>query len=128
MANHVNTSLPVLVVDDSRTMTLLISDLLQKIGFTDIDIVHDGSSALDMLRQKQYGLVLSDWEMQPMGGEEFLKAMRQDKKIGNIPTILITGTAGRGASWLAGAGAYLAKPFSDTDLQTAIKRVQSPSS
>lgn len=126
MANQVNTSLSVLVVDDSRTITLLISDLLQKIGFTDIDIAHDGPSALDRLRQKQYGLVLSDWEMRPMGGEEFLKAMRQDNKIGNIPTILITGTAGRGASWLAGAGAYLAKPFSEADLQTAIKRVLTP--
>jgi two-component system chemotaxis response regulator CheY len=128
MADQVNTSLPVLVVDDSRTMTLLISDLLQRIGFNDIDIAHDGSSALDLLRQKQYGLVLSDWEMRPMGGEEFLKAMRQDNKIGNIPTILITGTAGRGASWLAGAGAYLHKPFSEADLQTAIRRVQTPSS
>ena len=128
MASQLNTSLSVLVVDDSRTITLLISDLLRKLGFTDIDVAHDGPSALDQLRQKQYGLVLSDWEMQPMGGEEFLKAMRQDKQIGNIPTILITGTAGRGASWLAGAGAYLAKPFNEADLQTAIRRVLAPGS
>ena len=123
-----NTPLSVLVVDDSRTMTLLITDLLRKLGYTDIDVAHDGNSALDLMRQKRYGLVLSDWEMQPMSGEEFLKQMRQDKRIGNIPTILITATAGRGASWLAGAGAYLAKPFSETDLQTAIKRVLPPGS
>jgi two-component system chemotaxis response regulator CheY len=126
MAIQIDTSISILVVDDSRTMTLLISDLLRKLGYTDIDVAHDGPSALDRMRLKQYGLVLSDWEMQPMSGEEFLKAMRQDKAIGNVPTILITGTAGRGASWLAGAGAYLAKPFSETDLQIAIKGVLPP--
>ena len=121
-----NTSLAVLVVDDSHAMTRLISDLVRKVGFTDVDVAHDGHSALDRLRQKQYGLVLSDWEMQPMSGEEFLKEMRQDRKIGNIPIILITATAGRGASWLAGAAAYLAKPFSEGDLKIAIKTVLEP--
>ena len=89
-----DTSLPVLVVDDSPTMTTIISNLVRKVGFTEVDIAHDGGSALDHLRQKQYGLVLSDWEMQPMSGEELFKEMRQDRKIGNIPIILITATAG----------------------------------
>jgi Response regulator receiver domain len=62
--NNLNTSLPVLVVDDSPTMTQIISDLVRKVGFTDVDIAHDGHSALDQLRHRQYGLVLSDWEMQ----------------------------------------------------------------
>jgi len=124
--NNMNTSLPVLVVDDSRTMTLLITDFIRKIGFTDVDVVHDGHSALDRLRQKKYGLVLSDWEMQPMSGEELFKEMRQDKMIGNIPIIVITATARRGASWLAGAAAYLHKPFSESDLRTVIERVLKP--
>jgi len=120
-----NTSLPVLVVDDSHTMTLIIAELVRKIGFTDVDIAHDGQSALDRLRQKKYGLVLSDWEMQPMSGEQLFKEMRQDKMIGNIPIVLITATATRGASWLAGAAAYLRKPFNENDLKTAIERVLS---
>ena len=124
--NNMNTSLPVLVVDNSRTMTLLITDFIRKIGFTDVDVVHDGHSALDRLRQKKYGLVLSDWEMQPMSGEELFKEMRQDKMIGNIPIIVITATARRGASWLAGAAAYLHKPFSESDLRTVIERVLKP--
>ncbi len=124
--NNMNTSLPVLVVDDSRTMTLLITDFIRKIGFTDVDDAHDGHSALHRLRQKKYGLVLSDWEMQPMSGEELFKEMRQDKMIGNIPIIVITATARRGASWLAGAAAYLHKPFSESDLRTVIERVLKP--
>ena len=122
------TSLSVLVVDDSPTMTRIISDLVRKVGFTNVDIAHDGPSALDQLRHKQYALVLSDWEMQPMSGEELFREMRQDKGIGKIPIILIAATAGRGASWLAGAAAYLHKPFSESDLKTAIKRVLEPPS
>ena len=126
--NKPNMSLPVLVVDDSPTMTQIISNFVRQIGFTDMDIEHDGPSALGRLRQKKYGLVLSDWEMEPMSGEELFKKMRQDKMIGNVPIILITGTAGRGASWLAGAAAYLRKPFNESDLRTAIERVLSPPS
>lgn len=120
------TSVSILVVDDSHTMTLLISDFVRKLGFADVDVAHDGPSALELLRQKQYGLVLSDWEMQPMGGDELIKEMRKDEKIGRVPVILITAKSGRGASWLAGADAYLPKPFNESDLQLAIKRVLKP--
>jgi len=120
------TSVSVLVVDDSHTMTLLISDLVRKLGFTDVDLAHDGPSALELLRHKQYGLVLSDWEMHPMSGDELLKEIRKDEKIGKIPIILITAKSGRGASWLAGADAYLPKPFNESDLQIAIKTVLEP--
>ena len=56
-----------------------------------------------------------------MSGEELFKEMRQDKMIGNIPIIVITATARRGASWLAGAASYLHKPFSESDLEPLLK-------
>ena len=118
-----DTSLSVLVVEDSTTMSRIIFDQLQKVGFTDIDLAQDGRSALDRMVAKQYGLVLSDWEMQPMSGEQLLKAIRQNHKISKTPVILITATSSRGASWLAGANAYLAKPFNESDLKLAIKSV-----
>ena len=122
-----DTSLSVLVVDDSPTVIRIISDLVRKVGFADVDIAHDGPSALDQLRHKQYGLVLSDWEMQPMRGEEFFKEMRQDKGRQN-PYYSGHGDGRQGASWLAGAAACLHKPFSESDLKTAIKRVLEPPS
>jgi two-component system, chemotaxis family, chemotaxis protein CheY len=118
-----NTSLPVLVVDDSRTTALAISDLLHRVGFAEVDVAHDAHSALDHLRDKHYGLVLSDWEMQPMSGDEFLRAIRQDGKLGKVPIIVMTASGGRGASWLAGADAYLRKPFDERELRKAIKGV-----
>ena len=116
-----NTSTPVLVVDDAHTISVIISNHLQKLGFADIDLAQDGQSALDRLRQKEYGLVLSDWEMQPMSGDLFLKEIRQDNKFSRIPIILITAKSTRGASWLAGASAHLAKPFSASDFEIAVK-------
>lgn len=112
-------SLSVLVVDDSQTVRLAISKQLHMLGYSDIDLAADGQEALRRLEQKRYGFVLSDWEMQPMGGEEFLKALRQKSR---VPVILITATTSRGTSWLAGANAYLAKPFNERELETAIKR------
>lgn len=66
------TSLHVLIVDDSSTMIQITTDLVRKIGFTDVDTEHDGPSALQRLRQRKYGLVLSDWEMEPMTAKNFL--------------------------------------------------------
>ena len=115
--------LPILVVDDSQTVRTIISEQLKTLGYSDIDLADNGETALATARQKRYGLVLSDWEMQPMSGEEFLKGLRLDSKNRKVPVILITGTTSRGTSFLAGADAYLAKPFKPKDLEAAIKGV-----
>jgi two-component system chemotaxis response regulator CheY len=104
----------------------MIADLLHKVGFTDVDQAHDGHTALEQLHRKSYGLVLSDWEMHPMRGDEFVKTIRRDPSLGRTPIILITATGGRGASFLAGADAYLTKPFNEADLQSALKTVLNP--
>jgi len=110
--------LPILVVDDSQTVRLVITKQLQNLGFADIDMAEDGEMALQWLSKKRYELVLSDWEMQPMGGEAFLKALRQES---TVPIILITATASRDTSRSAGANVYLPKPFNQFELETAIK-------
>src|SRR5882724_13072098 len=86
----VNTAMPILVVDDSRSMTRIMASLLQQIGFSDVDQVNDGASALQNLKGKRYGLVISDWEMQPMNGPELVHAVRDDAALADIPVILGT--------------------------------------
>lgn len=115
------TSTPVLVVDDSQTTRSIVLKLLDGIGFTNIDIAEDGQSGLEKIGQKQYGLLISDWEMPQMSGEEFVKAVRQHAGYMKVPIIVITATAARGASWLAGANAFLRKPFTQADLEHAIE-------
>jgi two-component system, chemotaxis family, chemotaxis protein CheY len=112
---------PVLVVDDSLTVRNIVVKSLKGLGFTDVDVAEDGNVGLERIRQKQYGLLISDWEMPNMGGDEFLKTVRGDPKSMRTPIIMITGTTTRGTSWLAGANAYLAKPFNDADFEKAVK-------
>lgn len=118
-----DTSLPVLVVDDSRTMTTIISRLVRDIGFTDVDAAHDGPAALDQLRQKKYGLLLSDWDMAPMNGTELTERVRKDPLNATIPIIMITAKGDADIAWLSGADGYLTKPFKANDLKEKIEEI-----
>ncbi len=113
----------VLVVDDFHTMRKIIDRILREIGVTDVDCVNDGAAALERLRSKRYGLVLSDWEMQPMGGPELIANMRRDPTMSNIPVILVTAKTDRDASWLSGGDGYIVKPFTRDALRSKMEDV-----
>src|SRR3546814_4750372 len=55
--------MPILVVDDFNTMSRIIRNLLKQLGFNDVDEASDGTAALSKVRQRNYGLVISDWNM-----------------------------------------------------------------
>src|SRR6201998_2293041 len=86
----VDLSMPVLVVDDYNTMIRILRNLLKQLGFQDIDDAADGSAALAKMRQKKYGLVISDWNMEPMTGYELLKEVRSDPSLSKTPFIMVT--------------------------------------
>jgi two-component system chemotaxis response regulator CheY len=92
-------------------MTKIMSRILKTIGFTAIDSEQDGHSALDRLRAKRYGVVLSDWEMKPMSGRQLIEQMRRDLSISNIPVILVTATQDQDLSWLASGDRHIVNPF-----------------
>ncbi len=56
----VNLAMPILVVDDYKTMVRIISNLLRQLGFTTIDEATEASRALQLMRARDYGLVISD--------------------------------------------------------------------
>ena len=74
----VDLSMPVLVVDDYTTMIRIIRNLLRQLGFKDVDDAIDGSEALRKMRERHYGLVISDWNMEPMTGYDLLMEVRDD--------------------------------------------------
>src|SRR3712207_1902228 len=109
-----NVSIPVLVVDDYQTMIRILRNLLKQIGFNDVDEAKDGTEALGKLREKQYGLVISDWNMEPMTGYELLQQVRADDKLREIPFIMVTAEAKTEnvvAAKKAGVNNYIVKPF-----------------
>src|SRR5258706_16211101 len=86
----VDLSMSVLVVDDYNTMIRIIRNLLKQLGFENIDDASDGWEALNKMRGKKYGLVISDWNMEPMTGYDVLKEGRADPNLATTPFIMST--------------------------------------
>ena len=122
----VDLSMPVLVVDDYNTMIRIICNLLKQLGYQNIDSATDGATALAKLRAGRFGLIISDWNMEPMSGYDLLKEVRADDKLGKIPFIMITAeskTENVIAAKRAGVSNYIVKPFNAQTLQTKIAAV-----
>ena len=119
-------SMPILIVDDYKTMLRIIRNLLKQIGFDNVDEATDGSTALQRLREKRYGLIISDWNMEPMNGLQFLKEVRNDVKLQNIPFIMATvesKTENVVAAKEAGVSNYIVKPFNADALKSKMQAV-----
>jgi two-component system, chemotaxis family, chemotaxis protein CheY len=122
----VDLSTPVLVVDDFATMTRLIAGLLRQLGFRDIDTTTDGNSALRMMDERSYGLILSDWNMEPVTGLDLVKSIRADEKLNDLPFVMVTAEAKPEnvmIAKLAGVDAYIVKPFNAETLRRKLSTV-----
>jgi len=116
----------VLVVDDYATMRRIIRNLLEQIGFTDIDEASDGEAALKKLAGGGFGLVISDWNMEPMTGLELLQKVRGDDKFKALPFIMVTAeskTENVITAKAAGVSNYIIKPFNAETLKKKIDSV-----
>ena len=122
----VDKAMNVLVVDDYKTMVRIVRNLVSELGFTNIDDASDGPTALNMIRSKEYGLILSDWNMQPMTGYELLKEVRANPQTAATPFIMITAeskTENVIAAKQAGVSNYIVKPFNAQTLKSKIEAV-----
>jgi len=122
----VDKAMPILIVDDYKTMLRIIANLLKQLGFNNIDEATDGSMALSKLREKPYGLVISDWNMEPMTGLQLLKEVRADDRLKGMPFIMITAeskTENVVAAKQAGVNNYIVKPFHAETLKKKMSTV-----
>jgi two-component system chemotaxis response regulator CheY len=122
----VDYKMPVLVVDDYQTMIRIMRNLLTQLGFDDVDDAPNGNAAMEMMKQKTYGLVISDWNMEPMTGFELLKQVRADDKLKETPFIMVTAeskTENVIAAKKAGVNNYIVKPFNAQSLKAKIESV-----
>ena len=122
----VNLEMNVLIVDDYKTMLRVIRNLLSQIGFKNVDEATDGGQALECMKHKKYGLIISDWNMEPMSGLDLLKAVRGSPEGAGIPFIMVT-AENKGENVVAakqsGVSNYIVKPFSAETLKTKIASV-----
>jgi two-component system chemotaxis response regulator CheY len=106
-----------LVIDDFVTMTRVMRTLAQRIGFEEVDVCHDGETALGMLRARDYGFVLCDLEMNPMSGVEFARRARA-QPWGSRCVILLTTASRESAARAVRDGAH---PCTTFPIPTAIE-------
>jgi two-component system chemotaxis response regulator CheY len=117
---------PVLIVDDYATMLRIVRNLLKQIGFENVDEASDGGRAFQMMKLKKYGLVISDWNMQPVTGIEFLRQVRADNELRATPFIMVTAESKTDnviEAKNAGVSNYIVKPFSSEVLKGKISSV-----
>ncbi|WP_321394403.1 response regulator [Emcibacter sp.] len=122
----VEMSMPILIVDDYKTMLRIIRNLLKQLGFQNVDEASDGSEALNKMRSKNYGLVISDWNMEPMTGYELLKEVRADEMLKAVPFIMVTAESKTDnviAAKKAGVNNYIVKPFNAATLKQKLVTV-----
>lgn len=123
----VDKEMNILIVDDYKTMLRIIRNLLSQLGFKNVDEATDGTAALDLIKKKKYGLVISDWNMEPMTGLDLLKSVRTSNDNNkNLPFIMVTAeskTENVIAAREAGVNNYIVKPFNAETLKQKMTAV-----
>ena len=126
----VNKSMPIMIVDDYATMLRILKNLLLQLEFSNVIEAKDGDEALNKLRTSgPVGLIISDWNMQPMTGLDLLKAVRADAKLRATPFIMVTAeskTDNVVAAKQAGVSNYIVKPFNAETLKAKMSSVLGP--
>jgi len=125
----VDKKLPIMIVDDYSTMLRILKNLLRQLEFENVEEATDGSMALQKLKLGNFGLVISDWNMQPVTGLDLLKQVRADAQLKHLPFIMVTAeskTENVIAAKQAGVSNYIVKPFTADTLKAKMESVLGP--
>jgi two-component system chemotaxis response regulator CheY len=125
----VSKEIPILIVDDNKTVLRIVRSLLGQNGFHNIDEASDGQAALEKMQEKAFGLIISDWNMEPVSGLELLKTLRANEKTKNIPFIMVTAESKPEnimAAKEAGVTNFIVKPFSSETLKSKLSSILGP--
>ncbi len=125
----VDKNMKIMIVDDYSTMLRILRNLLRQLEFNNVDEANNGDEALQKLRESQYNLIISDWNMAPMTGLDLLKNVRADAKLKHIPFIMVTAESKTDnviAAKQAGVSNYIVKPFNAETLKSKMSSVLGP--
>lgn len=108
--------LDVLIVDDSAAIRKILQRVLRQtdLPLGDIKEAGDGTEAVEILKDRTFGLILSDINMPHMDGLQLLARIKEMPHLKNVPVIMITTEGGQGKVLEAvqlGATGYVRKPF-----------------
>ena len=115
----------ILIVDDSGAVRSVVRKLLTQLGFQNLDEASDGKAALAKISEKHFGLVISDWNMEPMSGHTLLENVRANKQYADLPFIMMTADPSIEKivrAKHAGVTCFINKPFRAEELQAKISQ------
>jgi two-component system, chemotaxis family, chemotaxis protein CheY len=122
----VSKNLRFLVVDDFSTMRRIVKNLLNDLGYTNVQEADDGQTALPMLKSGGFDFLVTDWNMPGMPGLDLLKAVRADPALAKMPVLMLTAEAKREQiveAAQAGVNGYVIKPFTAITLKEKIEKI-----
>jgi CheY-like chemotaxis protein len=116
----------ILVVEDNKINQIVVTSLLQTMGFTDVDVAEDGLMALQQLELKDYDLIFMDMQMPGMDGLTATRRIRE--RIHQKPLMIVAMTANafeedRRRCFDAGMDEFMAKPFTKKDLARILRQL-----
>jgi two-component system chemotaxis response regulator CheY len=115
-----------LVVDDFSTMRRIVKNLLQELGYANVQEADDGSTALPMLKSGNFDFLITDWNMPQLPGLDLLKAVRADPQLTHLPVLMVTAEAKREQiveAAQAGVSGYGIKPFTAQTLGEKLNKI-----
>lgn len=115
-----------LVVDDFSTMRRIVRNLLKELGYNNAEEAEDGAQALSMLKNGNFDMVVSDWNMPVMDGLTLLQNIRADARLAKLPVLMVTAEAKKEniiAAAQAGASGYVVKPFTAGTLEDKLNKI-----
>ena len=118
-----------LVVDDFSTMRRIIKNLLNDLGYPNVEEADDGKTALPMLQAGSFDFLITDWNMPGMPGLDLIKAVRADGKLAKMPVLMLTAEAKREQiieAAQAGVNGYVIKPFTAETLKEKLDKILGP--
>jgi DNA-binding NtrC family response regulator len=120
----------ILIVDDETNLRRTLAEILCKRGYKTLEAA-DGAEAVQLLCDVIPALILLDWKMPKLGGEEFLRHIRTDPRLAAIPVIVITAFGSSHSAIEAvrlGAYDFVTKPFDLEEIALTAKRALAHSS
>ena len=119
-------NMKILIVDDFSTMRRIIRNILKQLEFINVEEAEDGSVAFEKLKDADYDLLITDWNMPNMTGLDLLKAIRANEKLKDLKVLLVTAEAEKEniiQAAQAGANEYVVKPFTADVLGQKINKI-----
>jgi CheY-like chemotaxis protein len=119
----------ILIVEDNCVMADIMRFNFKRAGF-DVTVASNGREGLERLRERQFDLVVADYQMPKMNGEEFCRNLRQDPRHAGTPAFLCTAKGFEIDTVQLSAELQitriLTKPFSPRELVEAAREVLQP--